>query len=197
MKDLWYGDMRDLVKWGVLLHLAGEFGAGRILQVPYLRESTWGGLELDGQQIPIPDAVIRHFRNVRNITTLADDPRIELITAHFDDRGRYTRLIMDSIADRPVGESCIVFLDPDTGLQPTRPKLEHVLETELRDIWEAMQPGDVLVFYQNQTNRSGEPWIEAKRKQFEDALGLVRGAAKVAQGRSIARDVAFFYCGRR
>jgi hypothetical protein len=39
-------------------------------------------------------------------------------------------------------------------------------------------------------------WNDAPHEQFEDALGLVRGAAKVAQGRSIAGDVAFFYRGR-
>ncbi|WP_157844579.1 hypothetical protein [Dehalococcoides mccartyi] len=33
MKDKWYGDKRDLVKWGVLLTLAKMFSARRILQV--------------------------------------------------------------------------------------------------------------------------------------------------------------------
>jgi hypothetical protein len=40
MKDEWYGDKRDLVKWGVLLHLAATFKATRILQVPYYGQAN-------------------------------------------------------------------------------------------------------------------------------------------------------------
>ena len=51
----------------------------------------------------------------------------------------------------------IIFLDPDTGLELERASLKHVLESELGEIWEQMAPGDVLVFYQHRTNRTGEP----------------------------------------
>ena len=90
----------------------------------------------------------------------------------------------------------LVFLDPDTGLAPGKPTLDHVLDTEVRDIWRAMPAGDVLVFYQHETNKAGKPWVQPKREQFEDALGLARGSAKVAWGPDVARDVAFFYCVR-
>jgi hypothetical protein len=84
-------------------------------------------------------------------------------------------------------------LDPDTGLEPERPSLKHVLESELGEIWEQMAPGDVLVFYQHRTNRSGEPWVDAKRTQFENALGLKRRAAKVAGLENLAGDIVLFY----
>ena len=57
-----------------------------------------------------------------------------------------------------------------------------------------MRPGDVLVFYQHKTNRNRQPWIEPKRVQFEHALGLESGEAKLAWGPTIVCDVAFFYC---
>ena len=59
-----------------------------------------------------------------------------------------------------------------------------------------MVAGDVLAFYQHQTNRNGQPWIEPKRIQFEKAMKLPRGGAKVAVGIEIAgaRDVAIYYC---
>lgn len=59
-----------------------------------------------------------------------------------------------------------------------------------------MSPGGLLALYQHKTNRSDTPWIEPKRTQFESALGLVPGSAKVAHGGSIANDVVFFYCQR-
>ena len=52
---------------------------------------------------------------------------------------------------------------------------------------------DILVFYQHRTNRNGQEWIDPKRIQFEDALGLPHGNAKIAHGAKIANDVVFFY----
>jgi hypothetical protein len=37
MRDIWYGDRRDLVKWGVLVELAARHDARHILQVLYPR----------------------------------------------------------------------------------------------------------------------------------------------------------------
>lgn len=194
MKDQWYGDKRDLVKWGVLLRLADLYAAGRILQVAYYGETAWDyPLVLDAQQCPIDKAVIDHFRNICNIRKLTAQPRIDVITAPFSDRQRYTEEILREIASS--GDKSIVFLDPDTGLEPQgKASLKHVRESELLQIWAGMRPGDVLVLYQHQTNRNARPWIDPKREQFEDALALARGTAKVAQGETLARDVVLFYC---
>jgi len=63
MRDKWYADNRDLVKWGVLLTLAERYAATHILQVLYYRPTEWAQLELDGEQAPLPAAVIRHSRS--------------------------------------------------------------------------------------------------------------------------------------
>lgn len=86
-----------------------------------------------------------------------------------------------------------MFLDPDTGLEPQNPALDHVLGTEARAIWNAMKVGDVFAFYQHQTNRAGQPWIEPKRLQLAQALGVAEPAIKIASGPDIAQDVVFFY----
>jgi hypothetical protein len=49
------------------------------------------------------------------------------------------------------------------------------------------------VFYQHQTNRNGTAWIEPKKLQFERALSIGQGGAKVARAPGIARDVVFFF----
>jgi hypothetical protein len=73
--------------------------------------------------------------------------------------------------------------------------MEHVLEFEVKAIWEKLRVGDVLVFYQHQTNRAGKPWVEAKKKQLAHTLGVKDESLKMAKG-SIAKDVVFFYCGK-
>lgn len=195
MRNQWYGDNRDLVKWAVLLTLARNHAARRILQVAFLGPSSWAQIKLDGAEYPVPEAVIGHFRDVLRIRALSADPRIEVVDVPFVDRGDYVPAVLNAIAKRNKADACIVLVDPDTGLAPSnRANLKHVLDSELAEIWAHMPAGDVLVAYQHRTNLRGAPWIEPKRKQFERALGLPRGMAKVATASDIARDVAFFYC---
>ena len=196
MRDKWYSDNRDLVKWGVLLQLAELHNTATILQVAYYRSTPWGSIEIDGCAYSLPLEVVNHFRNINNIATLRSNARVRVLDAPCHDRAQYLQCILMEIQKLPK-DPAIVFLDPDTGLQPGgRASLQHVLESELREIWHALRRGDLLVFYQHQTNRDGRPWVKEKQTQFDKAIGLEPGGSKLAQGKEIARDVAFFFSQR-
>ena len=196
MKDIWYSDNRDLVKWGILLQLAQAHDAATILQVAYYRPTSWDGkyLDIDGRLCPLPSAVLDHFpRRISNIVTLRSKAKVNVLDAHLGegDRPGYLRQVLARIGG--LARPAIVFLDPDTGLEPqgnARP--EHVREDELRAIWDALRHDDLLVFYQHRMR--SRSWLADKHAQFENALGLESGGSKVARGKAIAPDVAFFYC---
>ena len=80
MRDKWYGDNRDLVKWGVLLTLAERCAAKHILQVLYYRPTEWAQIEIDGDQVPIPAAVIRHFRSVSEASAIEASAPVEVVS---------------------------------------------------------------------------------------------------------------------
>jgi hypothetical protein len=202
MRDQWYGDNRDIVKWGVLTQLAHKIGAARVLQVTYYRPTEWNGLpqgswpelEIDGKPYPVPGSVLQHFRDVRRIEDIRGTPPIEVLEAPFEDRVAYQTVVLGALRQRPLHGPTVLFLDPDTGLASRHPDMRHVLDTELAAIWHELLPGDLLVFYQHQTNRNGQPWIPEKLAQFERALGLSSGSGKIASSPKIARDVVFFFC---
>jgi len=50
MKNCWYADNRDLIKWSVLMHLAIVNSASRILQIAYFQEHTFPTVELDKEE---------------------------------------------------------------------------------------------------------------------------------------------------
>ena len=192
MRDKWYADNRDLVKWGVLLTLAEHYEAKHILQVLYYRPTEWAQLDLDGEQAPIPEAVIRHFRRVSAVSAIEASAPVEAVSDKFENRDDYNRLVIDRIRTRSTTPG-IVFLDPDTGLEPQTPSFNHVLCCELKNLWAELRSGDVLVFYQHQTNMNGQQWIKPKKRQFEQAIGLPNDTAKLSRSEQIARDVVFFY----
>jgi len=192
MQDRWYADKRDLIKWGVLLRLAGSFEAPRILQLAFYRPSEFGQLVIDGQAHNIPEEVIAHFRDLRTIGSISSEIRVTVFDPVFEDRPTHLQAIL-ALLSAFGRERCIVFLDPDTGLEPQNPSLDHVLNDEAGSIWNNMKKGDVFVFYQHQTNRAGQPWIEPKRNQLAEALQVQPDAIKMAQAPDIANDVLFFF----
>jgi len=193
MRDCWYGDNRDIVKWSVLYLLAEAFAVRRVLQIAYYRPCEVGTVVVDGMEHGVPEAVSRHFRDIQGIIGMRAPFQVTLHAEPFEDREAYLNSVL-ALLEKHKDERRIVFLDLDTGLQPERRHdLRHVLESEAAAIWNAMAQGDVYVFYQHMTNRAGRPWIDAKREQLERALAVSNGTIKVASGPSIAHDVAFFY----
>ena len=195
MRDIWYADNRDLIKWGVLFRLAETFNAGRIIQLAFYRPSNFGQLFIDGQEQDIPGEVIAHFRNLRTIGSVGSKVRVTVFDPLLQDRNAHLQAVL-ALLPAFRQERCIVFLDPDTGLEPRAPSLDHVLNSEAKAIWRAMKGDDVFAFYQHQTNRAGQPWIEPKQRQLAAALGIQIEALKVASGQSIANDVVIFYTQR-
>lgn len=193
MKDIWYGDNRDLIKWSVLLHLARKYQARKILQIAYYRKSDFKSFEMDGVNHSIPEEIINHFRRVKNIESIKLEVPIYVFDTVFDDRKVYLSESLKFIK-RFQGSNTVVFLDPDTGLEPKRHGMQHVLAYEAKTIYDNLIKGDVFVFYQHQTNRNGRPWIEPKREQLARALNIELNNLKIAYGQLIARDVVFYYC---
>lgn len=196
MRDKWYADNRDVVKWGVLLRLAEGHNVTTILQVAYYRETAWDEtcLLIDGKSYALPSAVRDHFRRIQNIAGLKSVAEVIVFDPHFSDgdRSGYLQKVLAKVEALP-RHPAIVFLDPDTGLEAKgRARPEHVRDEELRVIWDALRHDDLLVFYQHRMR--SRSWLGEKQAQFEKALGLESSQSKVAQGKGIAPDVAFFYC---
>ena len=72
MRDEWYGDNRDLVKWSVLVHLARREAVSAILHVAMYRPgSAPAPLVTTRGKVGSPAEVFRHFRDLDDIQRLA------------------------------------------------------------------------------------------------------------------------------
>jgi hypothetical protein len=193
MQDLYYSDKRDLVKWSVLVRLAKQYKLSRIIQIAYLRPSKFGAIDVVGQPSELPWEVLAHFRNIRNAAALKAEIAISIFDRMFDERMTYRKAATQYVASFR-SDLCLIFLDPDIGLEPLRrPDLRHVLNDEAHEIWSQLKTNEVFAFYQHKTNMAGRPWIEDKRLQLEKAIGCGKGKVLVGQSGSIANDVVIYF----
>lgn len=196
MRNKWFSDNRDLIKWSVLLTLARRIRADRIIQIAFLNPSEYGGIEIDGERHQIPLEVLSHFRDIRNVTGLSQHPRISVFDIFLRERDSYLQAALRYVASFS-DERCVVFLDPDTGLEPNGGGgSKHVLNHEARAFWDALPQGSMFVFYQHETNKAGKPWIEEKCAQLSDAIGVPPNEIGVASGQNISGDVVFFHASK-
>ena len=191
MRDQWYGDNRDLVKWGALTHIARRDRISTILQVALYRPNDdFPLLNSSKGLIEIPGEVFRHFRNLDNIHRLSKTTgtRIEVFKAPFRDRSAYFEKVRRRIESLNE-DSLVVFLDPDTGVAPNVAGPEHVTADEVRSVFDVMKPGDVLACYQHARRQKG--WRGDRRRAFTRALGVASQEVEVFES-ELAKDVVLF-----
>ena len=72
MRDWWYGDKRDIVKWAAIPVLAKQHGMHTVMQIAlYRRDELKYELRINETATPLPDEVIKHFRDLDDIQRLA------------------------------------------------------------------------------------------------------------------------------
>jgi hypothetical protein len=172
MRDQWYGDNRDVVKWGVLVHLAKREAVSTILHVAMYRPGPPPApLATAHGKVDPPAEVLRHFRDLDDIQRLAvaTGLAIEVVKEVFTDRLAYFGRVCERVTGRR-GGPMLVLLDPDIGLAPDTYGPEHVTSTEVAAVFEVLRPGDLLVCYQHA--RKQKDWRGRARRAFANAPGL-------------------------
>ncbi len=201
MRAIWYGDRRDRVKWGALLHLAETYDLSPILQVAYARdepseEERLLTLDGDGRTAPISKVVWNHFSRLDAVELLgqATGRMINVRMEHFDSskRKEYVRAVISDFERHQ--QPKLLFLDPDTGIQRDKTAEDrHATVTDIHEFWRALNRGDVLAVYQHASRRPR--WILDRSRMLSIACNHSQVSAITA--RAIAGDVAILWTRKR
>ncbi len=200
MQNRWYGDNRDLVKWGTLIHLAGDDPGVKILQVLMMRPDCGRDSRLvergphGVQKFEISESVFDHFRCVQNIASLdgriithADPFPKNSCTRPQNRRAEYFGAVCGRIG-RLQRQRLLVLADPDNGINARNPQGVHISPGELSQLYHALNGGDTLVLYQHR-QLYRKDWLGRTLSLFAKAT---RDEVRVFQCRELAPDVALF-----
>jgi hypothetical protein len=81
-----------------------------------------------------------------------------------EERGRY----FDNILTR-LPKKTLIFLDPDVGLEESKPSKKHLLFEEVKKIYDAMDSKSVLMIYQHFPRENHDGYV---RRRCEELQGL-------------------------
>ena len=186
MRELWYGDDRDILKWSEVVRVARRAGVQRIVYVPFLAPPHEEPL---GERI-VPE-VWGHFRSIKNLKRLGPKVglRLDVIAIEFDSNQRQAYILgICGLLRRQAMARRLVLLDPDTGIEPKKANEKHAKLSEIRDIWASLRFGDWLAIYQHA--RRDRSWQEDVKDELEEALGVT---VESVYNREVAHDAALFF----
>lgn len=146
MREIWYGDKPDIVKWAAVKEIADRAGTKKVLQVLFYRpdllsvESATGNRRAVAKR-RIPCQVYRHVgKSLTRAIDLGNDLGLDvaLIDDVFDTarRSEYIQAVVGCIMSF---RKLVVLLDPDTGIEAQRPDRGHVTRREIGIIWSSMR----------------------------------------------------------
>jgi hypothetical protein len=207
MRENWFGDKRDLVKWAVLTHLAQKTYAKRIIQIAYFRpfDDSTSLIKNESnlaKDIGIfPDAVLDFFKRWRSECAAATHylKKLEKIEAlgqkigidikvfkePFTNRVKYRELTVEYFRD--IESPKIVLLDPDTGIEPNNVSLDHITGKDISIVYKSLNPTDTLVIYQHRW--FDEKWKSSAMRKFATAIDCEDKDIACFECPSVANDV--------
>jgi hypothetical protein len=164
MQLRWVGDSRDYVKWDCVF----ENSEGRsVFYVPMLRSNV--------DSICKHSEVQRHFDQRKDLDQFEElfpgcfhlfSPQEEYSTKIAEE---YFRSVIDRLKELQRKQKVLVFIDPDTGIEPRGgAKNEHLRCRDLHAVWNALQTGDKLMIYQH-APRVGN-WKQHLKEYVADVL---------------------------
>jgi len=196
MNRKYSGDIRDLFKLDLVVHLMNEIPAlKRFTFVPMLTEEDAGsGSAPAGRKMDLTAAVAKGRAGSRNATLLRSMKRLQEINSDTE----YFRAIRDifdhqkiliRILEEPVFSNAnrkdyfnslflqfptrsLIFLDPDTGLEVKNPSKRHVLFKEVKRICDRMDDQSVLMIYQHIPRVVREGYIWRRCAELEACTGV-------------------------
>jgi hypothetical protein len=190
MRDWYFSDDRDLVKWGTLVHITEKYGLNTIIQVPYFRpEIKHPHFVFMDNSLPLPTKVWRFFRNIHDIKRLESTIKasIVVIGTEFNPKQRIAYIsevkIKISSAKRPI----VLFLDPDTGLQPNKCGPTHTATSDIQELWPLLTRGEWLVLYQHARRKTD--WRESVAAKVSSLCE--NAAVHIVRSADVGKDVAF------
>lgn len=202
MKHQYFGDIRDLFKYDIVCHLIESIPLlSKHTFIPMLTEndSRPDGNKTDYSKAPagffnielanfLKSRVQENKRNIYELEDFFSFKGIEL-KIYGKDSGYFTQSSRTNyFADIPPAYLCdsLVFLDPDNGLEIKGTNHQHVLYSEISNLYNRMNQNSIIMVYQHFPRENHARYL---KRRSEELLGFTgENPAYISDN-----EIIFFY----
>lgn len=195
MNRMYFGDTRDLFKFDLVRHMMKADPAfDSFTFIPMLTETEAGARGKKSTKTDLTKAKKTGKAGSQNLDLVTQMERLqeieddldyfehirgyfekEQILAHIvsdqkfthQDRSRYFANILPRIPKKS-----LIFLDPDTGLEESRPTEKHLLFAEVKQIADRMDNRSILMIYQHFPRVKHDGFVRERSSQLSELTGI-------------------------
>jgi hypothetical protein len=191
MNRTYFGDTRDLFKFDLVRHLMKALpGFESFTFVPMLTEGVGKASRKKSATKDMEKAYKTGKAGSQNIDLLSHMERLQEIDddleyfRQIESYFKKERIIIDIIHQNVFSQihrkkyfddlyskfpkKSLIFLDPDTGLEESTSSEKHLLFTEVKKIYDRMDPGSVMMIYQHFPRVKHDGYIKNRSKQIRE-----------------------------
>ena len=189
-----FGDKRDLFKFDLVRHIMKSMhGLTRFAFIPLLTESTGNPDLKSGTKTDLAKALKTGKAGSQNSNLLEHVSRLQdigndleyvqslhsyfknenilmdILHPHTFTQKERERYFSNVFVNFP--KKSLVFLDPDIGLEESKPDQRHLLFNEVKIIYDHLDTGSVLMIYQHFPRKVHEEYIRQRCSKLSEITG--------------------------
>jgi hypothetical protein len=194
MKNQYFGDLRDLFKYDLILHILAQ--AVSLQQLTFIPMLTKNDYLNEGNKRDFDKAKIQNLPGIRNIKLVkflkkykdvtADKRDISCIESHFSSadhkisiyngqKGLYfeekvRKKYFSEIPQELLIES-LIFIDPDIGLEIKHSTAKHLLYGEVKSLYDRMDQDSIMMIYQHFPRINHEYYLSVRSQELKEKTG--------------------------
>jgi len=185
MKNQYFGDNRDLFKYDLVYqimqaHLAHHFTFIPMLTVP---DGTGHGGKTDRAQAKVStenkelmyfldECVNKGRRDIKQLESIFAEHAVKMTIYYGKDkyffheqRNEYFKQIGSELLAKS-----LVFVDPDIGLEVKRSRKQHILYTEVEDLYRRMDKDSILMIYQHFPRENHQQYLNTRCQELKEKI---------------------------
>ena len=189
-----FGDIRDLFKFDLVRHIMKSMpGLTSFTFIPLLTESNGKGDPESGTKKDLTKALktgkagsqnsnlLQHVSRLREIDNdleyvqslhsyfKNENILMDILHPHTFTHKEREKYFASVFANFP--KKSLVFLDPDIGLEESKPSQRHLLFAEVKMIYDHLDDGSILMIYQHFPRKVHEDYIRQRCSQLSELTG--------------------------
>jgi len=185
MKNQYFGDNKDLFTYDLIWQVMQAGLVEYFIFIPMLtkpdgtghgrkmnRSKATGGTQNEELMAFLDECVKNGRRNIKQLENFFAENSIRMTIYHGEDtyfshqkRREYFGQIRDELLTKS-----LVFVDPDIGLEVARSREQHVLYKEVKDLYQRMDNGSILMVYQCFPRKPHMEYLNIRMEELKEKV---------------------------